>query len=178
MKLTLRRYHFGEHSTLGLLFIDGVFECYTLEDTYRGEGVKIPGETCIPQGRRRIGFRSEGGFHSRYRKRFGADFHHGMLEIKDLPTFKWVCIHCGNDDGDTAGCPLVGMGVMMTSSGKLMSSVGAYRNLYPKVAEAILSGEEVWIDVVNSSEEQLEGLRSAGRGDLDHRPRPTARGRR
>ena len=48
MKLNVVRHQFGEEATNGLLFIDGVFECYTLEDQY--QEVKVMHETCIPEG--------------------------------------------------------------------------------------------------------------------------------
>ena len=42
MKLKLLRYSTSVESTLGILFIDDKFECYTVEDTYREK--KIAGE--------------------------------------------------------------------------------------------------------------------------------------
>ena len=39
---------FGKDATNGMLFIDGMFECYTLEDQY--QAVKVMHETCIPEG--------------------------------------------------------------------------------------------------------------------------------
>ena len=48
MKLQVVRTQFGKDATNGLLFIDGVFECYTLEDQY--QAVKVMHETCIPEG--------------------------------------------------------------------------------------------------------------------------------
>ena len=35
MKLELKRFSAGNDSTLGLMFVDGEFECFTLEDEYR-----------------------------------------------------------------------------------------------------------------------------------------------
>ena len=48
VKLTVVRTQFGTDATNGLLFIDGIFECYTLEDQY--QAVKVMHETCIPEG--------------------------------------------------------------------------------------------------------------------------------
>ena len=62
MKLDLLRIQFGEDATNGILFIDGVFECYTLEDEVRD--VKVHSETAIPEGTYDIKFRKEGGFHT------------------------------------------------------------------------------------------------------------------
>ena len=42
MKLKLQRYLFTDDYTMGLLFIDGVYFCDTIEDTYRGqEGITM-----------------------------------------------------------------------------------------------------------------------------------------
>ena len=32
----------------------------------------------------------------------------GMLHVLDVPNFKYILIHCGNTDEDTAGCLLLG----------------------------------------------------------------------
>ena len=48
MKLTVVRTQFGTDATNGILLIDGIFECFTLEDQY--QAVKVMHETCIPEG--------------------------------------------------------------------------------------------------------------------------------
>ena len=53
MKLTVVRTQFGTDATNGILLIDGVFECFTLEDQY--QAVKVMHETCIPEGTYDIG---------------------------------------------------------------------------------------------------------------------------
>ena len=40
--------------TLGKLYIDGVFECHTIEDVIRPQGVKVQGKTAIPPGRYKL----------------------------------------------------------------------------------------------------------------------------
>ena len=69
MKLQVVRTQFGKDATNGLLFIDGIFECYTLEDQY--QAVKVMHETCIPEGTYDIKFRKTGGFHAKYSERYG-----------------------------------------------------------------------------------------------------------
>ena len=78
MKLQVIRTQLGKDATNGLLFINGVFECYTLEDQYQVE--KVMHETCIPEGKYEIKFRTTGGFHTRYAARYGTA-HHGMLHL-------------------------------------------------------------------------------------------------
>jgi hypothetical protein len=150
MKLDVVRHQFGKDATNGLLFIDGVFECYTLEDEVRE--VKVMHETCIPEGEYEIKLRAEGGFHSRYLKRYGADWHKGMLWLQDVPNFTWILIHTLNDSTQTSGCLGVGSAQQdldLDSKGKILQSRDAYQRMYPKVRDALLNGEKVTIEYSN-----------------------------
>ena len=53
MELKISRKEFTDQSTIGDLFIDDTYFCHTLEDMVREPGVKVPGETAIPEGRHR-----------------------------------------------------------------------------------------------------------------------------
>lgn len=132
MRLELKRVSKSTESTIGVLFLDGEFQCYTLEDEERTE--KVYGETRIPEGHYKIGIRDVGGFHSRYFQKFPQS-HKGMLEIEDVPNFKYILIHIGNDDDDTAGCILVGNkpNNNKRDKGFLGDSTSAYLDLYKKV---------------------------------------------
>lgn len=146
MKLDVVRTQMGKDATNGMLFVDGVFECYSLEDEYRD--VKVMHETCIPEGEYEIKLRAEGGFHSRYLKRYGADWHKGMLWLQDVPNFTWILIHTLNDSTQTSGCLGVGSAQQdldLDAKGLITQSRDAYMRLYPKVRDAILSGEKVTI---------------------------------
>jgi len=121
------------------------FLAYTLEDEHRDE--KKYGETRIPNGTYKLGLRKEGGYHSKYSKRF-SDFHIGMLHVLDVPNFEYILIHCGNTDEHTAGCLLVGDSQennQITTNGFIGKSTQAYRRIYPKIAEAIECGKQVTI---------------------------------
>ena len=148
MQLSVLRYSENGESTLGLLFIDGKFECYTLEDEH--QDIKIKAETRIPAATYKIELRTEGGHHQRYSKKF-PDFHKGMLHVQDVPNFKWILIHIGNDDDDTAGCLLVGDSSInnLTQPGRINSSTIAYERMYKKVIEAFDRGDEVYITYYN-----------------------------
>ena len=93
MKLDVVRTQFGKDATNGMLFINGVFECFTLEDEVRD--VKIASETAIPEGTYPIEFRKVGGFHQRYSARY-KNAHYGMLEIKNRPN--WWVVKMANAD--------------------------------------------------------------------------------
>ena len=148
MKLEVIRFNKGVDSTNGILFDvtdERKFLCYTLEDESREE--KVWGETCIPEGEYQIKFRREGGYHTKYSKRF-SDIHMGMLEVCDVPNFKYILIHCGNTDEDTAGCLLVGdtqENNDIKKNGFIGKSTKAYMRIYPAIAKALEAGEEVTI---------------------------------
>ncbi|WP_075589858.1 DUF5675 family protein [Labilibacter marinus] len=144
MELNVVRYSSGKESTLGLLFIDGKFACYTLEDEHRE--VKVPGETRIPAGRYKVKLRTEGSHHWRYKKKF-PEIHKGILHVIDVPNFTHILIHIGNTDDDTAGCLLVGESSFsnVTQAGRINNSTIAYKRVYPMIANAIANGEDVWI---------------------------------
>jgi len=144
MELSVIRYSSGEESTLGILMINGKFVCYTLEDEART--VKVAGKTRIPSGRYRVRLRKEGGHHERYAQKFPA-IHKGMLHITNVPDFRWILIHIGNDDEATEGCLLVGDEANNNNirDGFIKNSANAYQRIYPEIANAIDSGEETWI---------------------------------
>jgi hypothetical protein len=133
MHLTLTRYCSTQFDTLGRLFIDNRFACYTLEDEY--QPAKIAGETRIPAGTYRLALRES--------PRFSPKYGHEMIWLKDVPGFEFVLIHCGNTKDDTAGCILIGDCAHVTPGGRssLSESRKAYNKIYPIIAEAIREGE-------------------------------------
>ena len=146
MKLTVVRTQFGTDATNGLLFIDGLFECYTLEDQY--QAVKVMHETCIPEGTYDIKFRKTGGFHAKYTERY-KNAHYGMLHIQDVPNFTYILIHTGNTDEHTSGCLIVGetqQDLEVSKDGFIGSSTVAYKKMYSKVASKLLQGKDVTIE--------------------------------
>tara|TARA_B100001250_G_scaffold146162_1_gene125140 strand:+ start:709 stop:1293 length:585 start_codon:yes stop_codon:yes gene_type:complete len=156
MKLDVVRTQFGEDATNGMLFINGVFECFTLEDEVRN--VKVHSETAIPLGEYEIKLRTEGGFHTKYTSRYGS-MHKGMLWLQDVPGFTWILIHTGNTDQHTAGCLLLGETQQDLDKGKdgfVGGSGDAYKKAYPKIAKAILNGEKVTIKYTNINLEEKQ----------------------
>lgn len=146
MKLRLERIASDGDSTIGILFVDAAFECFTLEDEHRA--LKVKGETRIPAGTYRIDLRTEGGLTKVYGNRYGA-MHRGMLWLRDVPDFEWIYIHTGNRDEHTEGCILVGEQCLSQAGDMaVLASRPAYRNLYPRLATAAAAGN-LSIDIVD-----------------------------
>lgn len=148
MELRVIRYCSRKDWTLGMLMEDRTFLCYTLEDEHREE--KVMHETRVPAGRYRVTLRTIGGFHQRYSSKY-PDMHKGMLWVRDVPGFEYILIHTGNTDEHTSGCLLTGL-TSDSKKGFIGNSVDAYKSIYPRIAEALENGEEVFITYENYDE--------------------------
>lgn len=147
MIITVDRIKSDSDATLSKVDVDGQFVCFGLEDEYREE--KVASETRIPAGRYKVGLRTEGGFHTRYTKKFPG-MHRGMLHVLNVPNFKFILIHIGNTDEDTAGCLLVGLNAAVDDGElRVTSSRLAYQKIYPIVVDAAERGE-LEIDYIDS----------------------------
>ena len=121
----------GKESTLSQLYINGIFQCYLLEDKLRER--KIASQTAIPTGNFELRLNTWGGKNVDYKKAFGK-LHEGMIEIIGIPNFSFVYIHTGNTIKDTSGCPLCGFGFQFTEGDFIVSqSIAAYKMIYPKL---------------------------------------------
>lgn len=150
MELTVKRFADNGDTTMGALYINNTFACFTIEDEERIE--KVMKETRVPEGTYNVALRSEGGHHAKYTTKYGS-MHRGMLCIYNASdwklvtpnmSFQYILIHTGNTDEHTAGCLLTNDGL----DGKNYvgnSSVNAYKRIYPIVRDAILAGEKVTI---------------------------------
>lgn len=139
MKLTIERLSSLHTCTPGSLFIDGEFECFTLEDVVReAPGVpveqwKIKGETAIPAGLYPVGIT----FSNRFQRRLPI--------LGNVPGFDGVRIHSGNTSADTEGCILVGQ---EQGDESILKSRLALEALQEKITAAIERGEYVDIEIV------------------------------
>lgn len=130
MLLEVIRYGFTETHTKGLLFIDGVFFCHTLEDKVRMK--KVHSKTAIPTGEYRLLQRCEDTpLTFRYRNLFSWFNYH--WQIQDVPGFDYIYIHIGNNNYDTDGCLLVGMGA---GTDVILNSQKAYTLVYDLLKES------------------------------------------
>jgi len=94
MVITVKRLYKTDNSVIGEMLIDGVFECFTLEDAERP--AKIKGETAIPKGTYRVIINES----NRFKRQLPL--------LLNVPGFEGVRIHSGNSNHDTEGCILVG----------------------------------------------------------------------
>jgi hypothetical protein len=149
MELRLQRIYHTDEATLGTLFIDGLFECFILEDQPQ-PGEKIWGETRIPAGEYPIHLRTAGGMHARYGRRY--TWHRGMLWLRNVPGFQFIYLHPGNNDDDSAGCLLPGA-TACSDPMEVHRSVAAYRTIYQKIAP-VIGREPVTLEVVDEVEQR------------------------
>ena len=133
MNLNLKRFLFEENTTLGLLYVNGVWECFTLEDIPRAE--KIKKETAIPTGTYRIELTDQ----NKWAKL--------MPHIQNVPNFQGIYIHSGNSISDTEGCPLVGENIGNITT--LRNSKFAFDRLMQKLRTAWDAKEDILISVEN-----------------------------
>ena len=134
MQLTLVRTDRQPNYTIGSLFINGEFFCYTLEDTDRYltsdmslediQSKKIYGKTAIPKG---VYFIDMNTVSTKFKDRLWAKPYDGKLpRLLNVPGYEGILIHVGNTVEDTSGCILVGTEY---SDGFLRNSVTAFTSL-------------------------------------------------
>lgn len=130
MNLLILRKTVTDRSTIGKLYVDGQFECFTLEDVPRAE--KIAGETCIPVGVYPLKIT--------YSPRFKRD----LPLLLNVPGFEGVRIHTGNSAKDTEGCILVGQ---LAGADVIWQSQLAFNSLFAKLKAAQANGDEIKLEV-------------------------------
>ena len=126
LNLRLHRFEFGDKWTIGRLFVDEVFQCYTLEDVVRdSSSPKVPGATAIPRGTYKVIID-----HS---TRFNKDMPH----VLNVPGFTGIRIHSGNTDKDTEGCILLGN---TWAGGDWVGQSGlAFSKFFPQLQSALVN---------------------------------------
>lgn len=141
MQIEVRRDPSSAHCTPGEMWIDGTFECYTLEDMVReipGRPVaewKVKAETAIPAGR----FQVTITFSQRFQKETPL--------LLGVPGFDAIRIHSGNTDKDTEGCILVGRNRVPGNPDDIINSRVAFDAVMAKIRRAYTAKEPIWITV-------------------------------
>ncbi|MEA5425391.1 DUF5675 family protein [Arcicella lustrica] len=128
MDLVVKRFLKTNKSTIGKLYVDGTFECYTLEDIDRNlsnlmtleqiKELKIYGNTAIPRGKYALVVQQSPSNGKRY------------FYLQNVKGYTGVRIEWGNTQMDTLGCILVGT---TYTTDKVNNSVVAYNALVKKM---------------------------------------------
>ena len=128
MVITVKRLYKTDNSVIGEMLIDGIFECFTLEDVERP--VKIKGETAIPKGTYRVIINESNRF-----KRL-------LPLLIDVPNFEGVRIHSGNSNHDTEGCILVGQT-------RNKNYIGQSRKAFDKLFKKMQAAKNITLTIIS-----------------------------
>lgn len=129
MEIKVIRETFTEDSTIGKMYINDKYHCYTLEDKVRD--VKVQNVTAIPKGRYEVIIN------------FSNRFKQLMPLLLNVPNFEGVRIHWGNYSYNTEGCILIG-------SSKDVNFIGNSRTQYAKLMHELkkaTKNEKIFITI-------------------------------
>lgn len=154
MKLKLDRRWKKSTYTIGILYVDGVRFCETLEDKDRGlkqgdhpniiRSRKVYGETAIPSGTYGVAMNVTSPKYAAVSWFWGLC--RGMMpRLLTVPGFEGILIHPGNTALDTLGCILVGRN---TKVGQLTESRTTFERLYKRMKAAADKGEKITIEII------------------------------
>lgn len=152
MKLILKRTFKGPKYTIGKLYVNGVYECDTLEDTDRGlhetqslleiQSKKVYGETAIPTGVYKLNMNTVS---PKFKDRSWAIPYKGILpRLENVKGFEGVLIHVGNKPQETLGCVLVGENKV---KGQVINSTASFNKLMKLLLQANIDGEDIELTV-------------------------------
>lgn len=128
MDITLKRFSYNDHDTLGEINMPGVFHCYTLEPS------NSSGKGCIALGRYEV------------KMQYSPHFNKAMPHLQEVQKFTDILIHPGNVAADTHGCICVGLAV---TGVQITESVKAFDALCDIIQNAINTGDKVFINIIN-----------------------------
>lgn len=112
-----------EPYTPGILYINNVFFCYTLEDEVR-KGDKVYGRTAIPAGFYEV------------KNTLSNRFKRVLPEVLSVPNFSGVRFHGGNTATDSLGCILVGR--VRTKTG-IAQSASTVNELIRRISSSVVT---------------------------------------
>lgn len=140
MELLVQREPSINGTTFGKLYVNGHYQCETLEDQIREVPYrpvsewKVDGATAIPAGLYHVAIT------------FSNRFQRDMPLVEGVEGFSGIRIHPGNTSADTAGCLLVGTA---RAGSTITNSRAAFTSLFIMIDAAIESGESVSIEYRN-----------------------------
>lgn len=134
MKLKLVRKREINYGTIGVLFINDVEFCDTLEDKIRQ--IKIKNETCIDAGIYQVII----NYSMRFKKK--------MPLLVNVPKFEGIRIHAGNTIANTSGCILLGINDF---DDRLIASKIMFDKFFTLLEKALVN-QNCIIEIVNEIE--------------------------
>ena len=129
MELKLIRETKTDDSTIGKMYINEIYHCYTLEDKERA--VKVQNVTAIPKGKYEVIVN------------FSNRFQQQMPLLLNVPNFEGVRIHWGNYSKDTEGCILLGTSKAVNMIGNSRVAYTKFMSIINKVAKT----EKIFITI-------------------------------
>jgi len=123
IKLVVKRQPSFATGTLGALYVNGEFFCYTMEDPVRPAGVYVKDETAIPAGTYPVTLVKSPRF-GYLTPRLG-----GKLAARG------ILLHKGNGPEDSRGCILVGMSKMPNNQ-RIYNCPPAFEGLMHRLLDA------------------------------------------
>lgn len=132
MRITIKRRPSVGETTVGELYVDGQFVCYTVEDAVRPS--KVYGKTAIPAGVYKVTVT------------YSPRFKKPLPLLLNVPGYEGVRIHAGNKHEDTEGCLLVVTSVR--EDGQFGFESGkAFRKLMPMITNALVQKQEIVLTI-------------------------------
>lgn len=144
MKLVLQRKIFnteGTRTTIGELFADGKFICYTAEDEVRPDNIKVQDKTAIPTGEYNVIVNMS----NRFKREMALIYNTPDYKVKKGDVeFAGVRIHGGNDATNSSGCVLVAHNVSDDNT-RIFGTAEA--DITKMIKSAIAAKQKVTLDV-------------------------------
>ena len=139
MRIRVKRVHLEPEYTVSDFCIDGVFQCYVLEDAVREvKGVpvskwKIATKTAIPAGTYNVIVN------------WSEHFQQMLPLIENVEGFTGIRIHKGNTAGYTDGCLLLGMAWLGDAA--ILRSKDAFNLVFSLIQGAWSRGEKITLEI-------------------------------
>lgn len=155
------RYAEGVQTTVSRVSEGGEPICYFLEDAIQ-DGPKVPGSTCIPPGRYRVGVTRNSPMSMRYFNRWPDSWYRGLPTLEwagdgpMVPEFSALRIHPGNGHQDSHGCPLTASEVVLVEGDyQATGSVRAFEKLCARIYAVVLDDEDECYLTISDHEVRL-----------------------
>ncbi len=125
------------------LFVDCVECCYTLEDVVRAKGIKVYGETAIPEGVYSVTMT----YSNRFKEMMPLLYNKPDNSVQDSKgiRFDGIRIHSGNTADHSHGCILLG-------STKSKDFVGNSKKTYKQFLELLGEFDILKLNIINKEQ--------------------------